>query len=609
MKTPLISAFLLLWLGSSAQSKFEIDLNLCPKDELEVRYTFDKNPESDTLRFSFPATVPGTYDTQDYGRFITQFAAYNLDGKKMKVTKEGNNTWVIYNAKVLKHLTYSVEDVMDKKVKEHPIFQPASTHFIANKNFLFNNGGIFGFVEGKENEPLLIDIKKPKHLFGATSLPMISSSEIHQNFKARNYHQLIDCPMMFSEPDTAQFFVNSTKVTISVFDVQGKKRAKHFYQALKRDMEAIAKTLPALPVDNYTFIIFVDDLRELGKVLTGKKIGLLKKIKLALKYRNLGIGALEHGNSSSYYLGDFGDNIDLEEISLDGQLTGAAIHEFMHIITPLGLHSQYIGNFNYTHPVMSKHLWLYEGITEYFAHYVKFKGGVYTEDEFLKAMSEKFSSGVSFPVTEMSFTEMSAHVLEKKYHEHYGQVYQRGAALGMLLDGEIRKLSNGSKTLLDVVLELNSKYGAEKSFDEEKFFDEFTAAVHPDLRPFFTTYIEGKNQWKPNDQLGGMNVVYYDTLIEKGALSPLSPNENDVKIKMVNGGLIIKIESTGAAEWAGLQAGDMVEFTEYRKVFTDKITEGSTVKLPIYRKGKKSELDIKVKFGPKKKAHVLRKKQ
>lgn len=606
----LILSLLLLATGSSvfSQNKFEIDLKTISNDEITVDFHLKNNPSNNELRFSFPATVPGTYATQDYGRFITSLKAVNTEGKKLTVKKEGNNTYVISGARNLKTISYTVEDIIDKKVKKDPIFQPAATNFEAGKNYLFNNGGIFGFIEGEEHLPIDITIKKPEHLYGATSLPEISSSAQEQNFRARNYHQLIDCPMMFSKPDTAQFWVNKTKVTISVFDVNGTPRARHFYQALKRDMEAIAGFLPALPVEHYTFIIYVDDLKEVGQALTGK-MGLFKKIKLAMKFKSLGLGALEHGNSSTYYLADFGNALDIPELNLDGQLTSAAIHEFMHILTPLGLHSQHIGNFNYTKPVMSKHLWLYEGITEYFAHLVKFKGGVYTPDEFLDQMEMKFSSGASFPVHEMSFTEMSEHVLEEKYHKHYGQVYQRGAALGMLLDAEIQRITNGKKALIDIMLTLNKRYGAEKSFDEDRFFDEFVAEVDPALKSFFDRYIEGKNQWQPNDQLTGMNIVYYDSLQEKGVLSPVSENENDIKTALISGGLKMVITKVGPAEWAGLQKGDEIDLIAFRDAYKKNgknPDEGSVVEIEIKRKGKIIKHPVTVKYGLKTYRHVLK---
>ena len=520
-----------------AQHLYEIDLNKIEKDVLPVKMSLNKAPQKDQVTYSFPATVPGTYDTQDFGRFVLSMNAKTADGKKLKVKKQGNNSFIISDAKKLKYLEYTLEDIMDRKVKKHPIFDPVATNFEEGKNFLFNNGGIFGFFAGEEADPIEIKIAKPTQLYGSTSLPQTLSNSGQQHFKANSYHQLIDCPIMFSVPDTAQFYVGKTKVTISVFDVNGVPRAKHFYEVLKRDMQAIDAFLPDLPVDNYTFIVFIDDLNEVGQAMSGK-MGLIKKIKLALKFRNLGLGALEHGNSSTYYLADFGGALsDVKELSLDNQLSGAAIHEFMHILTPLGLHSERIGNFNYTNPLMSKHLWLYEGVTEYFANLIKYKGGVISPDEYLKEMEAKLAQGLDFPVSEMSFTEMSENVLEEKYHKHYGQVYQRGAVLAMLLDAEIQRLTSGKKSLIDVILTLNTRYGANKSFDEQTFIAEMEKEVHPDLQQFFSTYIEEKNQWKPNDQLNYIGISYHETFQESGMLSPLNEKDNDIKIKPIGIGL------------------------------------------------------------------------
>jgi len=608
----IILALLLGFITSavSAQHHYEIDLNKIDKDILPVKMTLSNPPKSDQITYSFPATVPGTYDTQDFGRFVVSMIAKTADGKNLTVKKEGNNSYLISDAKKLKYLEYTVEDIMDKKVKKNHIFEPVATNFVEGKHFLFNNGGIFGFFEGEEADPIEIKIAKPTQLYGATSLPQTVNTSVQQNFKAKSYHQLIDSPIMFSVPDTAQFYVGKTKVTISVYDVNGVPRAKHFYEVLKRDMAAVEAFLPDLPVDNYTFIIYVDDFEEIGNAMSGK-MGLIQKVKLALRLKNIGLGALEHGNSSTYYIADFGSGLaDVKEVSLDNQLSGAAIHEFMHILTPLGLHSERIGNFNYTNPLMSKHLWLYEGVTEYFANLIKYKAGVISPDEYLKEMESKLVQGLDFPVTEMSFTEMSEKVLEEKFHKQYGQVYMRGAVLGMLLDAEIQRLTSGKKSLIDVLLVLNSRYGEDKSFQEETFISELVNEVHPDLQNFFTLYVEGKNQWKPNDQLNYLGIKHHDTFQESSMLSPFNEKDNDITMK-TNGllGLEGQVVKTGPNEWAGLKAGDIINLKDYRNAVEpngQKLKEGETAKLNVKRNNEFITLDIVVKYGLKEKKNVLR---
>ena len=71
---------------SVAQHVYEVDLNKIQKDVLPVKLTLSKSPQTDQVTYSFPSTVPGTYDTQDFGRFVLSMNAKTADGKKLKVS-------------------------------------------------------------------------------------------------------------------------------------------------------------------------------------------------------------------------------------------------------------------------------------------------------------------------------------------------------------------------------------------------------------------------------------------------------------------------------------------------------------------------------------------
>jgi predicted metalloprotease with PDZ domain len=55
-------------------------------------------------------------------------------------------------------------------------------------------------------------------------------------------------------------------------------------------------------------------------------------------------------------------------------------HEFFHIVTPLTIHSKEIQDFDYNDPKMSEHLWMYEGVTEYFANLFQINQGLIDEE-------------------------------------------------------------------------------------------------------------------------------------------------------------------------------------------------------------------------------------
>jgi predicted metalloprotease with PDZ domain len=273
----------------------------------------------------------------------------------------------------------------------------------------------------------------------------------------------------------------------------------------------------------------------------------------------------------------------------------------MHIVTPLGLHSQHIGDFNYAKPIMSKHLWLYEGCTEYFAQLIKLQAGIYTKEKFLQEMSNKIKSAEKYPYETMSFTKMSENCLEKEYNKQYIHVYDRGAVYAMILDARIIKLSNGKKTLKDVILGLNKKYGATKNFEEEDLFNQFVAEVGPGLQSFFDDYISGNVDYKLAEELAPLGISYQEEARINAPRSPFNDSLNDISVK---GGLLglgsKKIKSVGDKEWAGLQKGDKVSANAYNEAFKPEgkyVAEGETVNLKIKRNGAEFLLPIKVQYA------------
>jgi predicted metalloprotease with PDZ domain len=79
-----------------------------------------------------------------------------------------------------------------------------------------------------------------------------------------------------------------------------------------------------------------------------------------------GFGALEHPTATTVVLPEVMPKEELVKSMMD-----VVSHEFFHIVTPLSIHSKEIQDFDYNDPKMSQHLWMYEGVTEYFANLFK----------------------------------------------------------------------------------------------------------------------------------------------------------------------------------------------------------------------------------------------
>jgi len=593
-------SFLILANGIFAESgkiyNYDVDLTTVVNDRYQVILDC-KDFAADNLIYQFPKIIPGTYRNADYGKYIKDFSAYDNQGKKLHVKKKGKNTYIISKAADLEKITYWVNDTWDAKWKRDKVYPMAGTNIDAGRNFVINASGVFGYFEKEELNPVKLNIKKPEALFGLTVLDQNVTDAENVTYLAQDYHELVDSPIMFSEPDTFGFNVKNTRVLIGVAREYGdEKYAEKLYEHFGPAMEAVGAYLGSLPVDNYTFIFYFPDRRDLGKILLAKRFQGLKLIANILKNGLPMAGALEHNSSSFFYMFDLNEKFTEEVFKMT---TEAGLHEFMHIVTPLTLHSQYVGDFDYARPIMSQHLWLYEGLTEYFAHLIMVQGGIITPQEFLfRNMRNKISRGEKFPNEKMSFTEMSKNALKGKHKKQYGQVYQRGAVIGMLLDIEIIRLTEGKKTLIDVVTELSQKYGKDKSFDEDSFLDEFVSLVHPDLKIFFNNYVDGRKE-----------LPYVETFKTVGLTFELKSEteypkhyirDNGVKRNKMGFGPYKIKKVNKKKDWVGFEKDDIVGSKLYWKLFYDEngnyIPAGTMVDLPVKRNGEDIILPVKVEY-------------
>jgi len=187
---------------------------------------------------------------------------------------------------------------------------------------------------------------------------------------------------------------------------------------------------------------------------------------------------------------------------------GVASHEFFHVLTPLNVHSEEIQEFNFLNPVLSQHLWLYEGMTEYATLHMPVKQHMINLEEFVKSINEKIEGMKKFDDT-LSMTLMSKQAIERQ--DQYMNIYQKGALIGLCLDIRLRELSNGKSGTQDLILALAKKYGPERAFKDDTLFDTITKMTHPEIREFFSKYVEKGNPLPLKESLQKAGLDYDET--------------------------------------------------------------------------------------------------
>lgn len=445
--------------------KVQIDLNKIVNDQVNVT-VYTPKIQADEAVFNIPKIIPGTYSVDDYGKFIENLTAYDASGKTLSVEKKDDNSWTIKNAKKLVKISYFVNDTYDTE-NTHKIFSPAGTNIEADKNILVNTHGFVGYFSGYNENPYQIKITHPENLWGATSMTDLDASATADVFETARYAELVENPIMYSKKDVSTFTIQGMDILIAVYSPNGTHSAESLTADMQRMMVAQKTFLGSFNANKkYSVLIYLSDMQK--------------------ETDARGFGALEHPTCTTVVMPEAMGKDELAE-----QLKDVVSHEFFHIVTPLTIHSNEIHYFDFNSPKMSQHLWMYEGVTEYFANLFQVNQGLIDEEEFYSRMAGKIANAARMD-DQMSFTTMSANVLSDPYKEQYLNVYEKGALIGMCIDIIIREKSNGTRGILNLMQQLSAKFGAQKPFNDQELFATITELTYPEVGEFLTTYVAGE---------------------------------------------------------------------------------------------------------------------
>jgi predicted metalloprotease with PDZ domain len=561
--------------GVSKQDvKVGIDLIDVKDDKVKVTVQAPKT-NSDKITYSIPKIVPGTYSEDNYGKNIEDFKAFDAKGTALLVTKTDDNTWSISNAKNLSKITYLVNDTYDTEKGGGfgaDIFSPAGTNIDAGKNFMLNTHGFVGYFQDKKDLPYQVTITHPETLWGATSMIDTDVSSTKDVFNTPRYAELVENPIMYAKPDYTSFNVNGMDIQIVVYSPSGKVTAESITPEMKKMMTA-----------QKTF---------LGNINSTKKYTVLLYLSTMKPDDAKGTGALEHPTATTVVLPEM-----LPLHQLQGLMKDIVSHEFFHILTPLTIHSYEIQDFDYNSPKMSQHLWMYEGVTEYFANLFQVNQGLIDEAEFYKRMAEKIEQSKSLNDT-MSFTAMSANVLISPYKEQYVNVYQKGALIGMCIDIIIREKSNGERGILNLMQQLSKEYGVHKAFNDEELFAKITALTYPEVGDFLRTHVSSSTPINYEAYLAKVGVAKAIVKVRENKFEfTVEPEKKEL--------MIPDSEPTAFMKALDLRGGDIITTINGTKYNLDNISvlktddwkEGEPISITINREGKEQTLSGKVKIS------------
>ncbi len=481
--TALLAAILMASCGTSKTSSSDLAVNAPIETSINLSHVVnDKAPvtinpgrfTTQTVTYRLPRVIQGTYSVSDFGKYVDDFKAFDYEGNEMPVVKTDENTWTIDNAKKLDKITYLVNDTFDIEevggIGEEQPFSPAGTN-IEQTNDVLNLHGFIGYFDSLKSNQYKLDVTAPSNFTRSSALEQVATKTsedgrfVTTSYFASRYFDITDNPMFYGNLSVEEFQVGDIKIVLSVYS----PNKVHSAQSLK---ETIFKMMKA----QKTF---------LGDINSTPRYDIFLYLSEGLPESPKGYGALEHHTSTVVVLPEASSDEELAESMID-----VVSHEFFHIVTPLSVHSEDVHYFDYNNPTFSKHLWMYEGVTEYFATLFQVNQDLVSEADFYNKIIQKIQMSKTMDDA-MSFTIMSENVLKDPYKDQYINVYQKGALIGMCIDIMLREESNGERGILWLMKELSNKYGKDKPFEDDKLIDEIVTMTYPSLREFFNSHVIG----------------------------------------------------------------------------------------------------------------------
>lgn len=453
-----------LSLGLSAQSGITVNLDLRDQrnDRLEVELIVPPLGNEPVV-FALPRTVPGIYGVMDHGRLAGGIGAYDKSDNPIPIARLDVNRWTVPEPETLHRITYSVDDGWEEFDLRYSLGNYRSSEGTLQPGAaVINHNTVVGYFEGHEQLPYTINLKKNAAHYAATSLPRADESAETITFRASSYRHLVDNPMLVAPPDTAHIKLRDINVLVACHSTTGQVIAQdianHIRPLLADQRAYLGGTLP---VKDYTFLIYHHPNNREGSMM--------------------GDG-LEHSASTLILL-----CMPLDPQIIAMSVYGIASHEFFHTILPLSVRSEEIERYDFNAPRMSRHLWLYEGMTEYFAMHMPVKQGRQSLEEFLEAVSGKIQQMRKFS-DDISLTTLSLQAMERQ--DQYYNFYLKGTLFCMGLDIVLRERSKGSYGVQELVRDLQREYGPGKPFKDEELFGTIARLTGPDVGEFLHRFLD-----------------------------------------------------------------------------------------------------------------------
>jgi predicted metalloprotease with PDZ domain len=513
-----------------------------------------------SLDFKMPAWTTGFYRIQDYARNVLNFRAADGAGRPLPWDKTTKNTWRV-------RPDGAAAIVVSYDVYAFNLFC-ADSYLGDDRGFLLPSG-VFMYVDGLLRRPVTVAVEPYKEWKDVvTGLDPVEGKP--RTFTAPDFDILYDSPILMGNLELLTFDVRGVPHVFAVHPSDmGNVDKPKFVSDLKRMVESVVAIFNDVPYKRYVFL-------AIGP----------------------GGGGIEHLNSMAVAFNGAGlDNPS----AYTGWLCFVA-HEYFHHFNVKRIRPVALGPFDYDRENYTRMLWVSEGFTVYYEYLVLNRAGLLPRGKALEMMGGTIARYENVPgrlfqsATESSFdTWIQFFNRGENAANTTISYYDKGAALGMLLDLAIRNQTGNKKSLDDVMRLLYRAYYKERGrgFTDAEFQQACEATAGGPLGEVFEYASTVREIDYPRYlACAGLDIDVSSAGIPGGFLGAATRSQD--------GNLMISsVEWDSPASKAGLSAQDeIIALDGVRaslRTFGELIARkkpGDRVRLTITRRGEVRDVDV-----------------
>jgi predicted metalloprotease with PDZ domain len=418
--------------------KYSVSFDDVNKHLFNIKIKIPKHQES-VLNLSLPAWIPGSYMIRDFSKNII-----NLCAKKNNENLEVN---------LIDKQNWSITTNGDECTVEYQVYafdSSVRTAYLDQNRAFFNGTSLFLSVNEFKNEKHCVELIQPNFTQKwkvATGLKRETETSVYDfgDYYSDDYAELIDCPVEMGDFTHLEFEVAGTPHYIIL-------NGKHY-----ADTDRVIKDITKLC--QHHIDLFEKD--------TGGKPP-FDEYWFLTNILPSGFGGLEHKNSTALLCSTFDfPNINKPEELADGYKTFLSLvsHEYFHNWNVCRIKPEEFVPYSLNNESYTKQLWAYEGITSYYDDFSLFRTDIVSFEDYLKLKSKTISRvNRGNGQLKQNLIESSFYTWTKFYQQgadaanNIVSYYTKGSLIALWLDLTIRRLTNASKSLDDVMRTLWSDY-------------------------------------------------------------------------------------------------------------------------------------------------------